>query len=111
MRYLRLIQGKIEPATYTLSLDAIDGEPDPESFSSLPVTSITKDEHRIALKTSLPRRRLWWGTTFPNNCTESDQAISGSKKLSEYVDYSQVASSTTGGDAKVHSSFARTACS
>ena len=83
---LYLVQGKIEPATYTLSLEAIDGESDPESFLSIPVTNIVEDEHRIALKTSLPRHRVWLCTAFPNNCTESNLAISSAEELSKYVD-------------------------
>ena len=69
-----------------MSLEAIDGEPDPESFSSLAVTNVIENNDQVALKATLPRRRLWLCTAFPNNCTGNDQAISDAEELSEYVD-------------------------
>ena len=83
---LIIFQRVIKPATYTLSLEAIDGEPDPESFSSLPVAvSVSKfDDTVTVLDIFLPRRRLWLYSVLPNNCSGINNSISSNNELSEY---------------------------
>ena len=78
-----VIQGEIEPASYSLSLSSIDGVNDSltDSFSSLPAGVISQ-ESGVILNVTLPRRRLWNCTILPNNCTNT---ISDIAKLSKYV--------------------------
>ena len=81
VRVTAVIQGKIEPASYSLSLSSIDGVKNPDSFSSLPV-GVVPQENDVVLNVTLPRRRLWNYTILPHNCSD---AISDIAELSKYM--------------------------